>query len=103
MNFKEFTENDWFGFAGAQSFKDGRKPLIAVLGKDTDPLGACAVIDKNGMGVYFNHDVLGECDWFLDSSDENLITWITKFFTEEFTAQGLFDILDKQYQLRWDA
>lgn len=103
MMFRRFTKNDWMGFAGAENFTDGNAPLIAVLGEEGAPLQVCAVIDKNGMGVNFIHDSLGECDWFIDASDEHLTTWMTKFFTEEFTAQGLFDILDKQYHLRWDS
>lgn len=30
---REFTKNDWMGFAGAEPFKDGSSPLIAEYGE----------------------------------------------------------------------
>jgi hypothetical protein len=55
---KEFTSEDWDGFAGAEEFPDKRQPLF--IGNDN----FYAVADANGISVW-----LGEDD---DSYDMNI-------------------------------
>ena len=51
---REFTRDDWYGFAGAEEFRDGA-PLICEETLDFN-VQFTAVADATGVSLYFYHE-----------------------------------------------
>ncbi len=49
-SWREFTDIDWMGLAGAERFDDGSEPLIRE-DLTVDGLEATAILDNNGFGI----------------------------------------------------
>lgn len=64
LTWRTFTREDWFGYAGAASFSDGREPLVAEL--KVDGAHAVAVLDAEGLSILWGgtEDEDGEAWWF---------------------------------------
>lgn len=55
IQFRSFTKSDWYGYAGAEHFDDGRVPEIAEL----DLASHEAVVIRDRAGVQIMWDVGG--------------------------------------------
>ena len=90
---REFTKNDWRGFAGAEPFKDGSSPLIAEYGE------LYIIIDDYGLtAAIFDDDefVLNEDN----SNKEYLIDIADKILDD---CKGLLTYEIKEYLKRRGA
>lgn len=57
---REFTKNDWNGWAGATNFEDGSSPLIYEAENFT------MIVDFEGISIYSDpEENNGEDEWFL--------------------------------------
>jgi hypothetical protein len=67
---RPFSELDWFGFSGAESFADGSVPLIGTLAVDGDE--ATVVLDAHGLSLM----------WVFDEGDR-LVDHEVCFYTDD--------------------
>lgn len=75
---KEFTKQDWYGYAGAEEFEDGSQPLIGGYGVLT------VIVDKNGLQAW----VEGREDeaFILMSSDKQYCVDVAENLLSEVTG-----------------
>lgn len=67
----EFTEQDWYGFAGAELFEDGSAPVLLEAETNNDYISIVA--SKSGIDIFLypkNHDS-DEDVWMKDMSNDN--------------------------------
>lgn len=65
--FRPFTREDWYGFAGAETFGHGIEPLIStfkvVVPENNDMVeDAVAIIDASGLTVHWTEPYFDDCD-----------------------------------------
>lgn len=51
IEFRDFTQTDWLGLAGAVPFPDGSEPRIGDL--EVDGIPALAIVDAEGLSIIF--------------------------------------------------
>src|SRR5438552_2559994 len=51
FNFRTFTKLDWMGYGGAESFEDGRDPLLSDGDVVIDGAPADVIIDATGVSL----------------------------------------------------
>lgn len=56
LAFRPFSEFDWYGLAGAESFPDGSEPRIADL--EVDGVPSAAVHDASGLTILIGDEAL---------------------------------------------
>ena len=61
ITMREFTNTDWYGYAGCEAFPNGQPPLIAYVETPGDG-GLCLVVDATGAYVELT-DADGACLW----------------------------------------
>ena len=58
---RRFKKTDWYGFAGAQKFKNGTEPFISVFTIDPkEDIEVTAIADAQGLEIYVYDDRSGE-------------------------------------------
>lgn len=55
-----FTQEDWYGFAGAECFTDNEQPIMVAWNENG--LEVIVIVDKNGVGVTTTNDDF-ESNW----------------------------------------
>jgi hypothetical protein len=77
MELREFTKNDWYGYAGAERFSDGSQPLIGRYGIVE------IVVDANGIGVLVDDTKETEYGgWYMSSYDKKYSLDVAKSIAE---------------------
>lgn len=86
---KEFTENDWKAYSGAEQFKDGSPPQIARLNSHCE-----MIADGHGVwivGTFVNKDINYEL--FIGHGRRKVTLEIAKEWEKELTGMGVKNII----------
>lgn len=95
--FREFSEEDWFGFSGAEEFSKDSPPLIGTI--EIDPINSGLIIFcKGAVDIYLDHGGFNSHEeqselWQLDAD------WLqTKEQAERFA--DFVNMVEDEYDLR---
>lgn len=77
--FREFTQTDWYGWAGAEPFAGGQPPLICEVDLTEDGRSAVILLDRNGIEVDFFSEEVDDAEvWSMDESNRMLARLIAE-------------------------
>ncbi len=75
IKLKPFTKSDWMGFAGAEGWSDGSKPLIGEIDVELGPprhqtMEGLIVVDRSGVQIHLTDEETGETmSWMFTHRD----------------------------------
>jgi hypothetical protein len=86
---REFTEDDWHGYAGCELWDDGRQPLVRELNDK-----AQAVADRNGIEVTFIIDDdwnVATYRWNVEFPSQSLARIVIDGIRQDATPENLIE------------
>lgn len=68
-DYRRFTKEDWYEWAGAEKFREGKDPFIYNRELDGEDISLTIIADKNGIAIYINEDLEDPIGYYRNDND----------------------------------